>query len=115
MDVNGQNGKPMLNGASNGAVHHITDHYHEKSFATNIQTSLGSNPGGKEELINNFQMKIGQDMDFGMKSTQSKASSMQFLKSTDEFQILFKHFFNQSEQVLLIYLLSFFHLNNLID
>ena len=65
MDVNGQNGKPMLNGASNGAVHHITDHYHEKSFATNIQTSLGSNPGGKEELINNFQMKIGQDMDLG--------------------------------------------------
>ena len=99
MDVNGQNGKPMLNGASNGAVHHITEHYHEKSFATNIQTSLGSNPGGKEELINNFQMKIGQDMDFGMKSTQSKASN----------------FFNQSEQVLLIYLLSFFHLNNLID
>ena len=41
-------------------------HYHEKSFATNIQTSLGSNPGGKEELINNFQMKIGQDMDLGM-------------------------------------------------
>ena len=74
MDVNGQNGKPMLNGASNGAVHHITDHYHEKNgYATNIQTSIGSNPGGKEELINNFQKKIGQDMDLGMKSKQSKA------------------------------------------
>ena len=70
MDVNGQNGKPMLNGASNGAVHHITDHYHEKNgYATNIQTSIGSNPGGKEELINNFQKKIGQDMDLGKKST----------------------------------------------
>ena len=73
MDVNGQNGKPMLNGTSNGAAHHITDHYHEKSFATNIQTSLGSNPGGKEELINNFQMKIGQDMDLGMYEKYSKA------------------------------------------
>ena len=63
MDVNGQNGKPMLNGASNGGVHHITDNYHEKNgYATNIQTNL---PGGKEELINNFQMKIGQDMDLG--------------------------------------------------
>ena len=87
MDVNGQNGKPMLNGASNGSVHHITDHYHEKNgYATNIQTSIGSNPGGKEELINNFQKKIGQDMDLGMKSTKL------FIKSINEFQILYKQF-----------------------
>jgi hypothetical protein len=82
MDVNGHNGKPMLNGASNGGVHHITDNYHEKNgYATNIQTNL---PGGKEELINNFQMKIGQDMDLGMKSA-AKLFSIQFIKSINEF------------------------------
>ena len=83
MDVNGQNGKPMLNGTSNGAAHHYNEN---NGYATNIQTSLGSNPGGKEELINNFQKKIGQDMDLGMKSTKL------FIKSINEFQILYKQF-----------------------
>ena len=65
MDVNG---KPMANGTGNGSVHQYDEVYHDKNgYATEIPNSLGSNPGGKEELINNFQMKIGQDMDLGNK------------------------------------------------
>ena len=59
MDVNG---KPMLNGTANGSVHHMANHYNDSNgYAANIQ----NNPGDKEELINNFQKKIGQDMDLG--------------------------------------------------
>ena len=65
MDING---KPMVNGTSNG-VHRagIPNDFHDKNgYATDIPTSL-PNPGGKEELINNFQKQIGQDMDLGKK------------------------------------------------
>ena len=87
MDVNGQNGKPVLNGASNGAVHHITDHYHEKNgFPTNMQTNLG-HIHGKEELINNFQMKIGQDMDLGMKSAAKLAFSSSNSSTNSKFYL----------------------------
>ena len=85
MDVNGQNGKPMLNGTSNGAAHHYNEN---NGYATNIQTSLGSNPGGKEELINNFQKKIGQDMDLGMKSTAKLLSCSSNQSTNFKFCIL---------------------------
>ena len=62
--------KPLMtNGHVTSNGHYMSNgnhgHLQKNGFAASLPAAITAAPGGKEELMNDFQMKVGQDMDLG--------------------------------------------------